>query len=51
MRASVLLDEGSVAAGNGGLSAERGCPGDSGVCVGHCGRRGGGEGLQLEQER
>ncbi len=36
MRASVLLDERSVTAGNRRLPAERGRPGDSGVCVGHC---------------
>lgn len=35
VRAGVLLDEGSVAAGNGGLPADRGCPGDSGLCVSH----------------
>lgn len=36
VRACVFLDQGGVAAGNGGLSAERGRPGDGGLCVGHC---------------
>ena len=36
VRASVLLDEGSVARSNSGLAAERSCPGDGGLCVGHC---------------